>query len=375
MTHLPRSLHVALLPAALTVALSIAGPGEAFAQSSAGSSQSSAPGPRWEIAIHGGLSGATVSTGGDAALPAPAPPIPTSSPTFSTRPVPSWMFGDGAAILNEVNALFGVSPRVAPLDGALAALNLDYGTRTTIGVRIRREITSRYSAELSIDLLTGSADINDELLSAVVGARDSFPAAMRALLAEGPLTNVSVNATSATSSGSNRELAITGAAHLRLGSLGGFVPYATFGAGVLTGTGDLPSVSLDATYRFRILDEVPVDESDRVTLRYEHQAAFVGVLGGGVRRPIGDNWGLHADGRVLIGPQRTRLVIDAQPVVVRGTPADSIETLTNPSIQFSNEPSLGRVSTLSGSLDGFEAFASSGIQTRVLVTFGVFVRF
>ena len=285
------------------------------------------------------------------------------------------MFGDGAAILNEVNAQFGVSPRVAPLDAALAALNLDYGTRTTFGARIRREITSRYSAELSIDLLTGSADIDDELLSAVVGARDSFPAALGALLAEGPLTHVSVDATSATSAGANRELAITGAALMRLGSLGGFEPYATLGAGVLTGTGDLPSVSLEATYRFRMLDEVPVDESDRLTLRYEHQAAFVGVLGGGVRRPIGARWGLHADGRVLIGPQRTRLVIDAQPVVVHGTPADSIETLTNPSIQFSNEPSLGRVSTLSGSLDGFEAFTSSGIQTRVLVTFGVFVRF
>jgi hypothetical protein len=153
------------------------------------------------------------------------------------------------------------------------------------------------------------------------------------------------------------------------------MPYATFGAGVLTGTGDLPSVSIEAPYRFRIVDEVPVDETDRVTLRFEHQTAFVGVVGAGVRRPLGANWGLHADGRVLIGPQRTRLLIDAKPAVVRGTPADSIETLTNPSVQFSNDPSIGRVSTLSGSLDGFAAFTSSGVQTRVLITFGVFVTF
>lgn len=330
---------------------------------------------RWEVDLHGGLSHALIPTGGRSALPRPGPPIPTSSPTFSTRAVPSWFFGDGAAILNDVNALFGVPERVTPLDAALDALGLEYGTRATLGVRLRHDVTSRYAAELSVDLLTGSADLDGALLAAIPTSRDSFAAAMNALLDGGPFSDRIVETDSVTHAGSNRELAITAAAQRRFTPAAGLVPYVTFGAGMLTRTGDLPSVTLTAHYRFTILDEVPIEETDRVTIRYSTGTAFVGVLGGGVRRPMGAGWGLQADGRVLIGPQRTRLLLDAQPEHVRGTPADSIETTTNPSIQFSNDPSIGRASTLSGSLDGFEAFKGSGVQTRVLITFGVFVQF
>jgi hypothetical protein len=330
---------------------------------------------RWELDLHGGLSHAVIPTGGRSALPQPGPPIPTSSPTFSTRAVPSWFFGDGAAILNDVNALFGLPERVMPLDAALESLGLEYRTRATAGARVRRDVTSRYAVELSVDLLAGSADLDDALLAAVPATRDSFAAAWAALLDGGPFTDRIIETDSATHTGSNRELAITAAAQRRFTTAAGFVPYVTFGGGILTGTGDLPSLTLTANYRFTILDEVPIDETDSVTIRYTTGTAFVGVLGGGVRRSMGAGWGLQADGRVLIGPQRTRLLLDAQPEVVVGTPADSIETVTNPSIQFSNDPSIGRTSTLSGSLDGFEAFKGSGVQTRVLITFGVFLQF
>ena len=44
--------------------------------------------------------------------------------------------------------------------------------------------------------------------------------------------------------------------------------------------------------------------------------------------------------------------------------------------RYSNDPATGRQSTLSGGpLDGFVAFEGTGVQTRVLVTVGVFVRF
>ena len=87
-------------------------------------------------------------------------------------------------------------------------------------------------------------------------------------------------------------------------------------------------------------------------------------------------WGFRIDGRVLIGPANGRLVIDATPAVTTGAPADFIETATNPNIQFSNSPATGRQSTLSGPpLDGFTAFKATGVQTRVLITVGIFVRF
>ena len=325
--------------------------------------------------MHGGFSHAILPSGGTSSLPPPGPPLQTASPTFSSRQIPSWFFGDGAALLNDVNAMFGVPARVAPFDAALEALNLDYKTRTTIGVRVRRAITDRYSAEFAIEVLGGSADIDDELLSAVELARDSFSAAMTALLGEGPFTSPVVDARSSTIHGANREIVVTGGATYRFPERGGFVPYLSFGGGVLSGTGDLPSMTLTGTYRFRILDEVPIEEVDRVTLRYTQRTGFVGMFGAGVQRIVGAGWGLQADGRVLMGPSRARLLIDADPAVVRGTPADSTETTTSPSIQFSNDPSIGRVSTLSGALNGFEAFKGSGIQTRILITFGVFMTF
>jgi hypothetical protein len=354
-------------------AASIAVPAIAAAQVSDPRPASAAA--RWEIHLHGGISHARLPADGTGALPPPGPPLPTSNPTFATRRIPSWFFGDGAALLNDVNAQFGIPARLAPLDAALESLNLGYNTRTTIGVRVRRAVTTRYSAELAIDVLGGSAEIDDELLSAVAATRDSFSAAMAALLAEGPFTAPVVDARSSAIHGANREIAITGAATMRFPTGGGFVPYATFGAGVLSGSGDLPSVTLTGTYRLRILDEVPIEETDRLTLRYTHRAGFVGVLGGGVSRVVGSGWGLQVDGRLFVGPSRVRLLIDADPVVVRGTPADSIETTTSPSIQFSNDPAIGRSSTLSGSLDAFAAFRSSGVQTRVLITFGVFFTF
>ena len=60
-----------------------------------------------------------------------------------------------------------------------------------------------------------------------------------------------------------------------------------------------------------------------------------------------------------------------RPSFARTGPAGFVESFTNPAIQFSNDPSTGRRSTLSApALQGFEVF-SGGIQTRTLVTVGV----
>ena len=97
------------------------------------------------------------------------------------------------------------------------------------------------------------------------------------------------------------------------------------------------------------------------------------VLGAGVRRALTDRWGLQIDGRVLIGPSTTQVTLDATPAVQPGSPADFIESFTYPSVQFSNAASTGRRSSLSGpSLQGANFFNGDGIETRVLVTAGLF---
>ena len=50
---------------------------------------------------------ARTASEGSVTLPPAGAPIVTSSPIFPSRQVPSWFFGDGATLLNDVNADFG----------------------------------------------------------------------------------------------------------------------------------------------------------------------------------------------------------------------------------------------------------------------------
>ena len=107
------------------------------------------------------------------------------------------------------------------------------------------------------------------------------------------------------------------------------MPYVTVGGGVTAGSGSV-SADLTGRYRFSILGEVPINESDRVTVRFERRTAFVAVFGGGVRRDLSEKWGLRIDARVYLGPDSTRVTVTTESVNVRGTPAGSIRIVRIP---------------------------------------------
>ena len=336
--------------------------------------QSSTQDRRWEIEGYGGATFPTGSLEGGATLPEAGPAIATSSPIFPSRRVPSWFFGDGASLLNAVNQQFGMPAAIEPLDAALGALGLTSGNGIAAGVRVRRGLWARNVLEVSLDLFPGSSNVSDELLAAAAASSASFVPAFQGLLGTGPFTDVAVEASSS-AGGSALELALTGALVRSFGAAGGFDPYITLGGGITSGAGSA-TLMLEGRYRFQIIGEVPIDETDRTTVKIENRTAFTGVAGAGLRREINDRWGVRIDGRVFVGPETTRIVIDTDPAVATGTPADFVESFTTPSIQFSNNPSTGRESSLGGPpLEGFETFAPDGWRVRVLITAGVFFRF
>src|SRR6185369_259954 len=59
-------------------------------------------GQAWEVEVHGGGLIATNPTQGTIAIPPPSASVPLSplQPSFTIEPVPSWFFGDGAALLS-----------------------------------------------------------------------------------------------------------------------------------------------------------------------------------------------------------------------------------------------------------------------------------
>jgi hypothetical protein len=329
---------------------------------------------RWEIEGYGGVVAARTASAGSLTLPPPGAPIVTSNPTFPSHQVPSWFFGDGASTLNGANAELGATARITPLDAIFAPLG---STRVgAVGARVRRRLTARWSAEISVDALTAPDDRVSGLAAAVEASRDSFRTAFTGLLRTGPYAGVVVDATGASdTSVRRRDTAVTAALSARVKSWGSFVPYGTFGGGVMAGSGSLPSASIEGRYRFSVLGEVPIDETDRVSVRYTRGTAFVAVLGGGVQRDLSGGWGLRFDARMLMGPDTTRVLVDATPSSTRTGPSGFVESFTNPGVQFSNDPSTGRRSTLSApALQGSEVF-SGGFQTRTLLTVGIVRRF
>lgn len=312
-----------------------------------------------------------MTTDGSRTLPPAGGPLVTSTPLNPTREVPSWFFGDGANLLNAVAEKYEASP-MSPLDPLFAAADADstFGG----GVRLRRRLSSRLSAEFGIDLVGKSEVAPASLGEAVDQTRASYATAFRELLATGPFTNVVVGADGGTSDNRRQEFAATAALSGDLTGGGSLIPYVTVGAGLTTSSGSV-SAGMTGQYRFSILGQVPVREVDSVTVRFERRTALVAVFGGGVRRDLSEKWGLRLDARVYLGPDSTRVTVTTESENVRGTPAGSIESAGSPAIQFSNDPSTGRRSSLSAPpLQDFRVF-SGGVQIRPLLTFGISRRF
>jgi hypothetical protein len=326
---------------------------------------------RWEVEFYGGAAIARVPQGGTTTLPEPGAPLATTSPLAPTRQVPSWFFGDGASLLNAVAEQFDVPGRIAPLDDLFSSFGRDGGAGDVFGARVRRDLSPRFALEFGVDVMRSAARLGDSARSSAETTRASFDDLFSSLFTTGPFTDVVVDASVDERGGGGRDVAATAALSWRFAPRGAFTPYATLGGGVVVGAGGRPAIGIDGRYAFTVFG-VPFDESDRVAVRVEQGTAPVAIAGGGIRREMNDRWSLSVDARVLIGRNGTRVKVDADPVNVTGTPADVIETFSNPGIQLSNNPSTGRQSTLSPpGLDGFDVFRGSGVQSRVLITVGV----
>jgi hypothetical protein len=337
-------------------AVAIAVPGSAFAQSRSS---------HWEVEGYGGVSAAH-ATAKAPSLPAPGPSLDTLSPTFPTRAVPSWFFGDGATLFNSVQSDFGVASPIATLDPVLTARTASHGA--AFGARIRRTLSARFALEGGVDVFAGGGDAASRLRNAADGASASFKSGFTALLETGPFTGLTVTSTASTSDHARHDVAVTGALVWSLRSRGTWTPYVTAGGGAWLGAGDFATATLDGRYQFAILGVVPIDERDHVVVHYDTRTTPVAVAGGGFRHDFNTRWAMRADARAFIGADPTHVTIDAAPSVQTATPANFTQTFTSPSIQFSNNPSTGRQPSLSAAALNAFVTGKNGVGVRVLVS-------
>src|SRR5512132_1490218 len=91
--------------------------------------------PAWEVDVHAG--GRVLSSNPAGGTPLVQFPIgeaiATGGGTTFTRAISSWYFGDGTKLLNDVNARFGVSGRITPLDNAVTRAIAERRERESYG--------------------------------------------------------------------------------------------------------------------------------------------------------------------------------------------------------------------------------------------------
>ena len=126
----------------------------------------------WEIEAFGGATFSSQPSGGDGVLPPAGAPFMTATGQPS-RHVSSWYLGDGAQLLNGVNAALGLGQQMTPLDAALNASLVDGQLR-----RRRRahqpDHDARLTAELTVEFSTVPVELSSGASTAITAAAPAF---------------------------------------------------------------------------------------------------------------------------------------------------------------------------------------------------------
>ena len=143
------------------------------------SGQTATPG-KWEVEGHGGFAASTAATGGDA-VTLPAGTAFTTSTGTQSKYVSSWFFGDGAALLNGVNAIVSPSAKIAPLDAVIGNAAASRGSGGAFGVRVTRRLGARFSAEFTVDYTSTPLTFTEDALDGIEVSRSTFAGAFSGL--------------------------------------------------------------------------------------------------------------------------------------------------------------------------------------------------
>ena len=333
----------------------------------------------WAVEVHGGLAIGATPSGGTIVGEFPTGP-PLSTAGSPTRLVPSWYFGDGSQLFNEVGDSFAALhnqqlPRLTALDATLHSAAARRHGGGIFGVRLTRRLTSRLDLEFGIGVTQGTFELTDEARQAFEDTRVSFQNAFTALFTDlTPQTNLRVTSEVEVDENRVRQTLLSGGINFWLSRNGRMHTYLSGGLGRIVNGGGTPEVRLRGNYQLRFLAEFPFNESDSVTVSFvERENAFVGLVGGGVTYAIGSRQGIRGDVRVQLSGNRIETIVDAASTRLLGAPALFLPTNTSPSIQFSNVSGVS--SSLSGRLTELTTFVNDGLDTRILMTVGYFVRF
>jgi hypothetical protein len=336
---------------------------------------------RWEIEIHGGGLLSSSPSGGRSQMPPAGSVFAAFAGGVTSRHVSSWYFGDGNALFNEVVGAMPTAQKITALDPVLQRGALERGGGGDLGVRVGRRVSARVTLEVSLDYGLSRTAPTAEARAGISASAVSYADAWNYLLDRSARDVRSVW----TFGGGSRRLLASVAANLSLMPGRKIEPYVTLGGGIAAERGSEVSAQLVGGYEFFYTYRnssggttmVDLKEGDTVTLHLPVGSAPFGLLGFGVKYPIGTRWGIRLDVREHLCGNKARTLLDASPSVASQEPLGGIwwRYGNTPVLQFSNSSAVGPSSLSGAALSGFEAFKGTGIQSNVTATVGLFVRF
>ena len=344
----------------------------------AASAQSNRSGdPKWTFELLGGYALEPIAQSGTSTLDFPGAPFTTEG-GFPSRTVPSWYFGSGAQLFNDVAAQFASRynvqiPSIDPLDDALGSGGRAERAGIAFGARITRRILPRLSFEVEFQRRT--ADVAFGSADAIEASRASFEAGFKALLSTIPQAGLQVSSTANIPGDvSATRNVITGAFNIGLVQGDRFGMHLTLGGGRVTADGGVFEARLAGNYQFRFFDINPINETDNVTIRFEDQPdEWIGVAGVGFTIATGRRQGLRADIRAHAGQTTQTTTVTATPSVQKTGSPLALPSITTPSIQFSNTTT--RQSSLSETASDVRTFSAEGTEVRPVFTVSYYFRF
>jgi hypothetical protein len=295
--------------------------------------------------------------------------------------VPSWFFGDGAVLFNQVLTQFAANtgasfPRIAPIDAVLRANGGRLGRGGGFGLRIGRDVTPTLTAEISIESGSAKMDLRASLLDGLAAGGDSFRNAFTAFFNTAPVTNLNVTSTVTTKDDQNTQVRVAGALKWTVFNGNRIKGYVTGGGGFVNNTGESAQAILTGRYSLLLFGTYPMEQSDVVAVTVNQpKYNAMGLVGGGVTFALSPSVGLRADARLLLTAMKDVTTLATFPANPTFSPPIVLPTAPgiSPGIQFSTQPEVP--SSLSIHIEKVTLFTGSGLRKEVSFSLGIFKRF
>ncbi len=343
---------------------------------------------KWSVEVHGGRFGELIDAGASRSAAIEAFPAGAPFTTMAggpSRAVASWLYGDGTVLFDQIRASFastyGVNlSSITPLDDVLRSSGTTRTFGTTVGGRFSRDITSWLGLEVAYDRGPSETAVDEAVFRGVEATRSSYVAAFQSLLATIPQDNgvVTATVTSTDVEASRHQQIATASLVLTPIRISRFGLHLSAGGGIVKNDVSPTEIRLQAGYRFSLLSQFPINESETVTIRFSEKSQVpVWVAGAGFTLDLWGPLGVRADARVLAMENAVQTTVSSSGTHVT-TPAAAqqvtLPSLTSPSIQFSSIP--GVQTTLGGgTVNDLVTYSGSGYQVRPHITVGLVLRF